>query len=165
MFISVVGGTGKYILIETISALVASIWPDHNLMCAITAPTSLASFIIRGVSVHRLFILPVEHEGRTTGYWSLSKDAQKTVKTLLRQVKVFIVDEVSMFSRLNLAYLHLRLEELFGSDEWFGGKNMLFGHSTTTQSTNLGRLVPVHPWVSGLCVQMGSQTVVVQQLL
>ena len=33
---------------------------------------------------------------------------------------MFIVDEV------NLAYLHLRLEELFGSDEWFGGKNMLF---------------------------------------
>ena len=31
-----------------------------------------------------------------------------------------------MVSSLNLAYLHLRLKELFGSDEWFGGKSTLF---------------------------------------
>ena len=86
MFISGVGSTGKSFLTESISALVASIWPDHNLTCAITAPTGLASFIIRGVTVHRLFIHPVEHEERTAGYWSLSKDAQKTLKTLLRHV-------------------------------------------------------------------------------
>ena len=126
MFIIGVGGTGKCFLIEAVSALETSIWPDHNLTCAITAPTGLASFIIRGVTVHHLFILPVEHEGRTAGYWSLSKGAQKTLNTLLRHVKVFIVDEVSILSSLNLAYLLLRLEELFSSDEWFGGKNMLF---------------------------------------
>ena len=42
MFTSGVGGTGKSFLIEAISALVASIWPDHHLTCAITAPTGLA---------------------------------------------------------------------------------------------------------------------------
>ena len=126
MFISGVGGTGKSFLIEAIRALVASIWPEHNLTCAITAPTGLAAFNVGGVTVHRLFQLPIEHEGRTAGYWSLSKESQKTLKTSLRHVKVFIVDEVSMVSSLNLAYLHLRLEELFGSDEWFGGKNILF---------------------------------------
>ena len=31
-----------------------------------------------------------------------------------------------MVSSLNLAYIHLRLEELFGGDEWFGSTNMLF---------------------------------------
>ena len=31
-----------------------------------------------------------------------------------------------MVSSLNLAYMHLRLEELFGTNEWFGSKNMLF---------------------------------------
>ena len=86
----------------------------------------LAAFNVGGVTVHRLFQLPIEHEGRTAGYWSLSTESQKTLKTSLRHVKVFIVDEVSMVSSLNLAYLHLRLEELFGSDEWFGGKNILF---------------------------------------
>ena len=97
----------------------------------------LSFFIIRGVTVHRLFILPDEHEGRTAGDWALSKDAQKTLKTLLRHIKVFIVDELSMLSSLNLAYLHLRLKELFGSDEWFGGKNMLFvGDILQLQSVN-----------------------------
>ena len=37
-----------------------------------------------------------------------------------------IVDEVWMVSSLTLAYIHLRLEELFGTDNWFGGKNILF---------------------------------------
>ena len=31
-----------------------------------------------------------------------------------------------MVSSLNLAYMHLRLEELCGTNEWFGSKNMLF---------------------------------------
>ncbi len=36
-------------------------------------------------------------------------------------VKVFIIDEVSMVSSLNL---HLRLDEIYGGAEWFGGKTM-----------------------------------------
>ena len=40
--------------------------------------------------------------------------------------KLFIIDEISMVSSLNLAYIHMRLEELFGGGEWFGSKNMLF---------------------------------------
>ena len=41
-------------------------------------------------------------------------------------VNMFIIDEISMVSSLNLAYIHLRLEELFGSDDWFGSRNILF---------------------------------------
>ena len=39
MFVSGVGGTGKSFLIETIKALVTSIWPSDDLTCAIAAPT------------------------------------------------------------------------------------------------------------------------------
>lgn len=48
--------------------------------------------------------------------------------TNLRSLKLIIIDEVSMLSNLNLAYIHLRLEELFGGsgDEYFGSMNMLF---------------------------------------
>ena len=31
-----------------------------------------------------------------------------------------------MLSNLNLAYVHLRLDEIFGRDQWFGGVNVLF---------------------------------------
>ena len=48
------------------------------------------------------------------------------MKKQLLNVKLIIVDEISMVSSLNLAFMHLRLEELFGGDEWFGNRNMLF---------------------------------------
>ena len=38
---------------------------------------------------------------------------------------IIIIDEISMVSSLNLAYIHLRLDELFGGDEWFGSRIML----------------------------------------
>ena len=89
-------------------------------------PTGLASFNIGGVTIHGLFLLPIEHEGKKAGYWSLSKASQKVMKTALRGLKLLIVDEVSMVSSLNLTYIHLRLLELFGGDDWFGGRNVLF---------------------------------------
>ena len=124
MFVS--GGTGKSFLIETIRALVDQLWPSDDLTCAIAAPTGLAAFNVGGTTIHRLLQLPVEHEGKSAMYWSLSKTAQKVMKTTLRSVKVIIVDEVSIVSNLNFAYMHLRLHELFGGNDWFGSKNVLF---------------------------------------
>ena len=126
MFVSGVGGTGKSFLIEAVKSLTDSLWPSEDLKCAITAPTGLAAFIVGGVTVHRLFQLPIEHEGKEAGYWSLSKDSQKVMKMSLRHLKLLVIDEVSMVSSLNLTYVHLRMQELFGGDEWFGGKNVLF---------------------------------------
>ena len=126
MFVSGVGGTGKSFLIEAIKLLVARIWPLDDVTCAISAPTGLATFNVGGITIHRLFQLPIEHKGKTATYWSLPKAAQKVMKTTLHSLKLIIIDEVSMVSSLNLAYMHLRLEELFGSDEWFGSRNVLF---------------------------------------
>ena len=101
MFVSGVGGTGKSFLIKTVCALVSNIWDDlkDTTLCAVTAPTGL---------------------GR------LGRDAQKVMRTSLSQLRLLIIDEVSMVSNLNLAYIHLRLDELFGRDQWFGGVNVLF---------------------------------------
>ena len=118
MFVSGVGGTGKSFLIETIKALVNSIWSLDGLLCAVAAPTGLAAFNVGGVTIHRLFQLPIEHTARAASYWSLPKSSQKVMKTTLRNVKMFIIDEISMVSSLNLSYMHyLRLEELFGGNE------------------------------------------------
>ena len=48
------------------------------------------------------------------------------MKASLSKVKMIIIDEVSMVSSLNLAYMYLTLEELFGGSEWFGARNVLF---------------------------------------
>ena len=126
-FISGVGGTGKSFLIETIRKQVSEIWKDDTVLdtkCAVGAPTGLASYNIGGLTVHRMFLLPIEHEGKTVYYWCLSKDTQKVMRTNLNSLKLVIIDEVSMLSNLNLAYI-LRLEELFGGTEWFGSINVM----------------------------------------
>ena len=41
----------------------------------------------------------------------------------MSNLRLLIIDEVSMLSNLNLAYV---LEEIFGRDQWFGGVNVLF---------------------------------------
>ena len=48
------------------------------------------------------------------------------MRTSLSKLKLLIIDEVSMVSSLNLAYIHLRLDEIFARDEWFEGVNVLF---------------------------------------
>ena len=106
LFLSGVGGTGKSVVIETIRAKVAEIWKsdcnNDDVVCTVTAPTGLAAYIINGVTVHRLFQLPIEHEGKTAGYWSLPKESQKVMRANFRMLKLLIVDEVSMLSNLNL---------------------------------------------------------------
>ena len=42
----------------------------------------------------------------------MPKAAHKVMKTALRSLKVLIIDEISVVSSLNLAYIHMRLEEL-----------------------------------------------------
>ena len=42
-----------------------------------------------------------------------------------------------MVSSLNLAYIHLRLEELFDGDEWFGSTNMLFMNTFIIRSNTI----------------------------
>ena len=109
MFLSGVAGTGKSFLIETIKALISSMWASDDLTCAITAPTGLAAFNVGGNTIHRVLQLPIEHEGKSASYWSLPKASQKVMRTTLHNVKFIIVYEVSMVSSLNLAYMHLRL--------------------------------------------------------
>ena len=128
MFVSGVGGTGKSFLIEAIKAQVAEMWNKDDpdvVTCAVATPTGLAAFNVGGVTVHRLFQLPVEHSKKAE-YWSLKNNAQKEMRNALHSVKLIIIDEISMLSNLNFHYVHKRLDALFNRDEWFGGINMLF---------------------------------------
>ena len=70
-----------------------------------------------------------------------AKDSQKILRTVLRSVKLLIVDEVSMLSSLNLAYMHL-CRKVFGGELWFGGLNVLF----------IGDLLQLPPLMGGQCL-------------
>lgn len=110
--------------------------------------------------MHRLFQLPIEHDSKSAGYWSLSKAAQKVMKTSLRNVKLIVIDEISMVSSLNLVYVHLRLEELFGGTDWFGSRNMLFvGDLLQLQPVN-GKPVFEKVTKKAVCHKLGCTTAV-----
>ena len=65
-------------------AVCSSAW----LWC-IAAPTGLAAFNVGGVTnTHRLFQLPIKHKGKQAGYWSLSKAAQKVMRSTFRSLKM-----------------------------------------------------------------------------
>ena len=101
MFVSGVGGTGKSFLIKTtLCALVSNLGQPKKdtTLCAVTAPTGLAAFNVGGITIHRLLQLPIEHEGKPAGYWRLGRDAQKVMRTSLSQLRLLIIDEVSMVS-------------------------------------------------------------------
>ena len=125
MFISGCGGTGKSYLIKTIKAWVCLVTDKH---VAVTAPTGIAAFNINGLTIHRLLQLPVEH-GKTPQYRPLSDDNLKVVRQRLRNLVLLIIDEISMVSHITLLYIHLRLTEIFQTEDmengWFGCKNIL----------------------------------------
>ena len=126
LFVSGCGGTGKSFLIKTIRAWVqVSTGKD----VIIAAPTGIAAHNVNGLTIHGILALPVEH-GSTPAYRPLSDDALKIVRDKLHNVVMFIVDEVSMVSNITLLYMHLRLSEIFQTEEvkdgWFGRQNLLF---------------------------------------
>ena len=94
-----------------------------------TAPTGIAAFSIQGLTIHRLFQLPIEHGG-TPKYRPLSDASLKILRSQFRDVALIIVDEVSMVSNVYLLYIHLRLAEIFNTsdvnDGWFGKKTCAF---------------------------------------
>ena len=115
MFVSGVGGTGKSFLIRNVRALGSRLCncTADSTVCAVTAPTGLAAFNVGGATIHRLLQLPIEHEGRAASYWRLGKEALKVMRASLSQLWLLIIDKVSMVSSLNLAYILLRLDEIF----------------------------------------------------
>ncbi|XP_054266849.1 uncharacterized protein LOC128989020 [Macrosteles quadrilineatus] len=136
-FVSGVGGTGKSFLIKTISS-----WTKKCLQAStsISAPTGLSAYNINGSTIYKVFQLPVEH-GKTPKYKALTDDVLKMLRSNLKDVVLFIIDEVSMVSNLTLMYINLRLCEIFNTSDqsngWFGKKHiLLFG--------DLLQLPPVH---------------------
>lgn len=122
-FVSGVGGTGKSYLIKALTQ-----WVKQELKrkIALTAPTGAAASEIKGVTVHRLLQLPVEH-GDSLKYTRLSDHVLEILRAELEGVVLIVIDEISMVSSMNFMMIHLRLSEIYDCHEKapFGGINIL----------------------------------------
>lgn len=93
-FVSGTGGTGKSFLIKTLKVWVKT---HLNKKVAVSAPTGIAAFNVNGLTIHRLLQLPVEHK-QTPKYKPLSDEVLQVLRSDLKEVVLFIIDEVSMIS-------------------------------------------------------------------
>ena len=119
------GGTGKSRVIYVLSQLVSQKTKTSSLSVVVAAPTGLSAFNISASTIHRVLCLPVEH-GKPADYRPLNHDQLTTIRATMRDLKLLIVDEMSMVSSLTLLYIHLGLTEIMCSHELFGGVSVVF---------------------------------------
>ena len=128
LYVSGEGGTGKSFIISAIRCWVKQVLAKR---VAVTAPTGIAAFSINGLTIHRMFSLPVEH-GNVPKCRLLSDSVLEKLRRDLEDVEIIIIDEISMVSNVQFMYIHKRLSEIYNtedtSDGWFGKKHiLLFG--------------------------------------
>ena len=90
-------------------------------MCATAAPTGSAALNVGVLPFTGCFNYPLSIQPRQLAIGPCQKNSQKVMKTTLCNVQLF---EISVLSSLNLANMHMRLEEqlLFDEGEWFGSR-------------------------------------------
>ncbi|KAH9398505.1 hypothetical protein TYRP_018746 [Tyrophagus putrescentiae] len=123
LFITGGAGVGKSFLIECIYQA-AMRYYDHQpnveldkLKVLLCAPTGKAAFNIRGMTLHSAFGIPVSQNNNNR---PLSADIANTLRVTFSQLKLIIIDEVSMVGLSMLSKVDTRLRQIMGVDELYG---------------------------------------------
>ena len=97
--------------------------PD-DVIVLLTAPTGIAAFNINGMTLHSALLLG---SSKHTGFQPLSHDKLNTLRTMLSNLALIFVDEVSMVGSNMLLQIHKRLQQIKGvsPDVTFGGVSIL----------------------------------------
>ena len=91
----------------------------------LTAPTGKAAVNIGGTTLHNAFRLPVKQRGSQFVYRHPSSAALNTMRSTYCQMKILIIDEISMVGAQTFSNLNLTLQEIFENEEPFGRVSVL----------------------------------------
>ena len=123
-------GCGESFLMKVIHQSLTKIFSYENVSLdkpkvLLMAPTGVAAINIDGTTVHTALNIPVDHFGKNLP--SLSDKMRSTLRNRLADLKVIIIDEIPMVSNNLVYYIHLRLNEIFGTAdiERFAGLTIL----------------------------------------
>ena len=86
------------------------------------APTGKAAFNIRGNTIHSAFKIPAN---KGFNYCTLDRDGLNTIRAQLQRMQVVFIDEISMVSSGMFNFLDLRLQQIMGTKEPFGGLSII----------------------------------------
>ncbi|CAD6200220.1 unnamed protein product [Caenorhabditis auriculariae] len=147
-FVSGTAGTGKSFLINLLADQLTRTYTTRETAgtlpaVLLVAPTGLAALNIKGSTMHSLFKIEVQ-KGRSLDFKASHFDDAGETRELFRNVKLIIIDEVSMCANWMLVKIHLRLQSIKGNHHLFGGVNVIaLGDLLQLRPVNAGRVFEV----------------------
>lgn len=127
LFITGGAGTGKSLLIKALYQTLIRHY-DKNLnrdlnsqSVLLCAPTGKAAFNIQGMTLHSAFHLPLNQ----AELQQLSSSVSNSMAVDLVDLKVVIIDEISMVSSRSFLWIDQRLRDIFLQEKSFGGKHVI----------------------------------------
>ena len=129
-FLSGGAGVGKSHVVHTIyqSALRCLRKAGENIdqpTVVLTAPTGKAAVNIGGTTLHSAFRLPVKQRGQRFEYRHPSSNTLNSMRAIYAQLRIIIIDEISMVGATTLSNLNITLQEIFENEKPFGNKSVL----------------------------------------
>ena len=128
VFLTGGAGVGKSVVTKAIYQGVMKFYahqlhvnPDnvHVLVCA---PTGKAAHNIKGCTIHSAFCLPV---GQGFKYKPLDMQQLNCMRTKFSDLKLLIIDEISMVGRGMFDFINITLQEIKGCKRPFGGISVI----------------------------------------
>ena len=129
LFITGGGGAGKSHLIKAIYHTVTKSFRYTSMnpelpTVLLMAPTGVAAINISGTTIHTALAIPRESGVNLT---SMSDQKRTQLRLGLIEMKVIIIDEISMVSNTTLLHIHQRLKEIFATpaNQLFAGLSLI----------------------------------------
>ena len=146
-------GVGKSVVIRALYQCLYRLWnlkdgenPDDKriLLCAYMG---FAAFNISGQTISSAFHQKVYQKGTN----HLSADELNTFRIKYRHLKLVIIDEISMVGNRTLNFINIRLQQLMGTKEVFGGLSVI-------AVGDLYQLKPVGDYLISLDLKAGASS-------
>lgn len=129
LFLSGSAGVGKSLVIKAIFQLVTSYFDNQpggnkdDIVVLLCAPSGKAAFLINGMTLHTAFALPVSQFGGQMP--QLSSDLANKIRNKLINLKLLIIDEISMVGSTLFSRVDTRLRQVLGINKSFGGISVI----------------------------------------
>jgi hypothetical protein len=140
VFVTGGGGAGKSHLIKAIYHTVTKTFRHAPMnpelpSVLLMAPTGVAAININGTTVHTALAIPRECGNNVP---AMSDQRRTQMRLSLAELKLIIIDEISMVSNMGLLHIHQRLKEIFVTPN----SELFAGSVTNSKCNNIFKLSP-----------------------